>query len=212
MGKARFSRWNLLTVAALAGLAYTTFQPVIQATVVHPSVAGSIFDIAGYVGELTAVYAPWLGLMLSPGAGERTAALLQAASPALFVLCAVAVAALALPVASLVCNGFGRLGLGRVLGITGFALGLVVPLVSIALVAVVQMEMTSPVIAIDVLGVRPVCYGQMACSVLGIIGTVLATHRIPDPKRGARASRKAATAATAATATATAGKQANSAF
>lgn len=183
MGKTRFSRWNWLTIAAGAVVAATTFQPVIQATVVHPSVAGSIFDIAGYVGELTAVYAPWLGLMLSPGAGARTSALLEVAAPALVALCVIAVAALALIVGSLVVNGLGRLGLGRALGIIGFIAALVVPVVSIAVVAVVQAEMSSPVIAIDVLGVRPTCYGQMAAALVGIVSTVFATRRIPDPKK-----------------------------
>lgn len=183
MGKTRFSRWNWLTTAAGVVVAATTFQPVIQATVVHPSVAGSIFDIAGYVGELTAVYAPWLGLMLSPGAGARTSALLEAAAPALVALCVIAVAALVLVVGSLVANGFGRLRLGRALGIIGFAGALIVPLASIAVVAVVQAEMSSPVIAIDVLGVRPVCYWQIAAALVGIVSTVFATRRIPDPKK-----------------------------
>lgn len=183
MGKTRFSRWNWLTIAAGAVVTATTFQPVIQATVVHQSVAGSIFDIAGYVGELTAIYAPWLGLMLSPGAGARTSALLEVAAPALTTLCAIAVAALVLVAASIVVNATGRLSLGRALGIAGFAAALIVPAASTAVVAVVQAEMSSPVIAIDVLGVRPTCYWQMAAAAVGIISTVFATRRIPDPKK-----------------------------
>ena len=186
MGKTRFSRWNLLCAATLAGLGVTTFQPVIQATIVHPSIGGSIFDIAGYVLGLTELYAPWLALMMSPGSGQRTADLLTLGTSALYALCAIAIAALVFAAASIAANALGKRKMGRVLGILGYALAFVVPVASIAIVAVVQMEMSSDIISIAVLDVRPVCYAQMAIAAAGIAATLLSTHRIADPNKPAR--------------------------
>lgn len=186
MGKTRFSRWNLLCAATLAGLGVTTFQPVIQATIVHPSIGGSIFDITGYVSDLTDLYAPWLALMMSPGSGQRTADLLTIGTGALHALCAIAIAAVVLAAISIAANAFGKRKAGRILGILGYALAFVVPLAAIAIVAIVQMEMSSDIISIAVLDVRPVCYAQMAIAVAGIGATLLSTHRIADPKQPAR--------------------------
>jgi len=176
MGK-RFSKWNILSIAALAVLCWTTFQPVIQATIVHPDIAGNIFQIASYVGGLATLYAPWLPLMMSAGTGQRTATLFTVGKYALYVLCALAIVALVLVVLSLVLGILGKRRPAKVFGIVGFALALLVPLASIVIVWAVQLEMSSPIISIAVLDVRPVCYAQLAIAVVGIISIVLATRK-----------------------------------
>lgn len=182
MRRMRFSRWNILSIAALIALCFTTFQPVIQATIVHPSIAGNIFDITAYVASLSELYSPWLSLMMSEGSGQRTSALLTAGTVALYALCAIAVIALVLAVASIACNAAGRRKPGRITGIIGYVLALIVPIASIAIVAIVQFEMSSDIISIAVLDARPVCYAQIIIAIVGIIGTVFATRVVTDPK------------------------------
>lgn len=184
-GRTRFSLWNILSIVALAVLCVTTFQPVIMATIVHPDLGGNIFSITSYVSGLTSMYAPWLSQMMSEGTGERTSMLLQVGTVLLYLLCIVAVAAIVAAAASIVLNAFGKRRAGRITGIIGFALGLLVPIACIAIVQVVQLEMTSDLISITVLSVGEACYVQIAACVVGIVGTVLATHRIADPKQEA---------------------------
>lgn len=177
MGKERFQGWYVVVLLLLAGLCFTTFQPVIQATIVHKDIAGNIFQIASYVGGLATLYAPWLPLMMSEGTGERTAALFTMGKVALYVLCAIAIIALVCVVLSLVLGLAHKRGASKVFGLIGFICALVVPLVSMGIVAAVQFEMSSPIISIAVLDVRPVCYVQLALAAFGIASVALATRK-----------------------------------
>lgn len=184
----RLRVWAVAEFALFGILLALVLQPCIQATIVHGSVAGTIFQITSYVAGLDELYAPWLPLMVEGETGERTATLLTVGTNALRALCACAVIGLALIVVS---AGLGFAGMHmpcRVCAVVGFAFEALVALACIAIVALVQAEMSSDVISINVLGVRPSCYAQLALAVAGIVAAFPLTGRA-----GASASRRTAT-------------------
>lgn len=134
-----------------AVITYTTFSKVVQVPVVSNYVGANIFQVAGYIGNLARLYAPWLSKMMAESAGTRTALLLKVGSVALTALEIIAVLALLLQALFLVSTLLTHGHRTRLLGYTGYALALAVPLAMLAAVQIVAYQMTGPNLSIEVL-------------------------------------------------------------
>jgi hypothetical protein len=175
--QAQHSPWLLGSFLASIVLISTTLSKVIVVPVVSDYVGGTIFEIAGYVGGLTTLYAPWLPKMMAESAGVGTANLLHLGSPALVCLEAIAIAAVLLAALSLLFGVQHKRQVARIAGVIGFALALVVPVVMFAVAAFVNWQMANQLVAVNVLSVPLGPKIQVLAALTGAVSVLLATRQ-----------------------------------
>ena len=151
-----------------AVITYTTFSKVVQVPVVSNFVGANIFQVTGYIGNLTRLYAPWLPKMMSESTGTRTALLLKVGTVALTALEIIAVLALLLQALFLVFILTRKGHLTRLLGCTGYALALTVPIAMLAAVKIVADQMTGPNLSLEVLALPLAPKVQIAAALAGL--------------------------------------------
>ena len=160
--------WWVGSLMAAAVVLCTTFSQVIRVPIVSNFVGGSIFEISGYVGDLTRLYAPWLSKMMAEHAGSSTATLLHVGSAALIVLEGVAILALI----CLLLHAYYTIrmsGSARAFGVAGFVLAMLVPVSMFAVVWFVGTQMTSNLIQLNVVEVPTGPRLQLAAAIAGLV-------------------------------------------